>query len=321
MLREKFLGQPADLDVVTAQAGKVFDKYRGGPPLLKLLDHLHKSRAVHRDAGNAIVQEMDQIGVAFLFRHFGQQLFLRRDLSRSVFAKQCAIRIDKQQKERYNNVVIDNDVIILAQRSEDMANRDHSLDDGIIQAAYSEFLAYGFQKASLHKIAEKAGVTTGAIYTRYKNKDALFASLLQDFFETMQVLFAPIAEEYEKAKCSAQPDDILRAINAEEQVYFQLLTEHCNDCTLFFCRSDGSSMETVLHKLMDQKAEQTVEFFSHIYGKAPNADAIRLLMGSQFWYFRQLLDQHMEEGRMLTCLQAVLDFTNAGWRQLCDTLQ
>ena len=40
------------------------------------------------------------------------QLLLRRDLSRSVFAKQCAIRIDKQQKERYNNVVIDNDVII-----------------------------------------------------------------------------------------------------------------------------------------------------------------------------------------------------------------
>ena len=29
-----------------------------------------------------------------------------------------------------------------------MANRDHSLDDGIIQTAYSEFLAYGFQKAA-----------------------------------------------------------------------------------------------------------------------------------------------------------------------------
>ena len=104
-----------------------------------------------------------------------------------------------------------------------MANKDHSLDDGIVQAAYSEFLTYGFQKASLHKIAEKAGVTTGAIYTRYKNKDALFASLLQDFFETMKTLFTPIAEEYEKAKHSAQPEDILRAINAEERIYFQLL--------------------------------------------------------------------------------------------------
>ena len=230
------------------------------------------------------------------------------------------LRIDKQQKKRYNNAVIDNAVIFQKQRGEDMANRDHSLDDGIAQAAYAEFLAYGFQKASLHKIAEKAGVTTGAIYTRYKNKDALFVSLLQNFFETMQDLFTPVAEEYEKAKCSAQPEDILRAINAEEQVYFRLLTEHHDDCTLFFCRSDGSSIEAILHELMDQKAEQTVEFFFQVYGKAPNADAIRLLMGSQFWYFRQLLDQHIEEDRMLTCLQAVLDFTNAGWRQLCDSL-
>lgn len=202
-----------------------------------------------------------------------------------------------------------------------MAKKNHSLDDGIMQAAYSEFLAYGFQKASLHKIAKKAGVTTGAIYTRYKNKDALFVSLLQDFFETMRVLFAPVAEEYEKAKRSAQPDDILRAINAEEKIYFRLLTEHYDDCTLFFCRSDGSSVETMLGALMDYKTEQTVEFFSHIYGKEPNADAIRLLMGSQFWYFRQLLDQHMEKDRMFACLQAVLNFTNAGWRQLCDALQ
>ena len=136
----------------------------------------------------------------------------------------------------------------------------------------------------------------------------------------MRALLTPIAEEYEKAKHSAQPEDILRAINAEEQVYFRLLTDYHNDCTLFFCRSDGSSVETVLHELMNQKAEQTVKFFSEVYEKEPNADAIRLLMGSQFWYFRQLLDQHMEEGRMLTCLQAVLDFTNAGWRQLCDSL-
>jgi len=41
-----------------------------------------------------------------------QQGFLRRDLSRYVFAKECAIRIDKQQKECYNNAVIDNGIII-----------------------------------------------------------------------------------------------------------------------------------------------------------------------------------------------------------------
>lgn len=37
---------------------------------------------------------------------------LRRDLSRYIFAKECAICIDKQQKEHYNNAVIDNGIII-----------------------------------------------------------------------------------------------------------------------------------------------------------------------------------------------------------------
>lgn len=160
-----------------------------------------------------------------------------------------------------------------------LANKDHSLDDKIIRAAYSEFLAYGFCKASLHKISEKAGVTTGAIYTRYKNKDALFVALLQDFFEAMKVMFAPVAKEYEKAMLSAKTEDILSAINAEEKIYFELLASHYDDCTLFFSRSDGSSVETMLNDLMEHKTQQTVDFFFRVYGKKPNADAIRLIMG------------------------------------------
>ena len=72
--------------------------------------------------------------------------------------------------------------------------------------------------------------------------------------------------------------------------------------------------------MMRRKTEQTVNFFCEVYGKKPNADAVRLLMGAQLWYFRQLLDEHPDEERMLACLHTVVDFTNAGWRQLCDTL-
>ena len=202
-----------------------------------------------------------------------------------------------------------------------MASKDHSLDSGIAQAAYKELLTCGFQKALLHKIAENAGVTTGAIYTRYQNKDALFVSLLQGFFKTMEELFSPAEQEYERARKSARAEDIIRAINVEEGIYFRLLTEHYDDCTLFFSRSDGSSVERMLKELMERKTKQTIDFFTEVYGKAPNEDAIRLLMGSQFWYFRQLLDEHLEENQMFACLRSILDFFNAGWRQLCDTLK
>lgn len=202
-----------------------------------------------------------------------------------------------------------------------MANKDHSLDSGIIQAAYAEFLSCGFQKASLHKIAEEAGVSTGAIYTRYKNKDALFVSLLDEFIVKLNDYFAPVAAEYEKAKQLGTTQALLDAIDFEERIYMKLLTEHCDECTLFFSRSDGSSVEAMLHELMQRKTEQTVEFFCQVYGKAPNAEAIRLLMGSQFWYFRQLLNERLNEDDMIACLHTLLGFFNAGWRQLCDTLK
>ena len=128
------------------------------------------------------------------------------------------------------------------------------------------------------------------------------------------------APEYEKARQSGTTDALLQAIDFEQRIYFALLAEHYDDCTLFFCRSDGSSAEKLLKEMMRRKTEQTVNFFCEVYGKKPNADAVRLLMGAQFWYFRQLLDEHPDEERMMACLRTVVDFTNAGWRQLCDTL-
>ena len=202
-----------------------------------------------------------------------------------------------------------------------MASRDHSLDDGIVQAARAEFLSCGFQKASLHKIAENAGVTTGAIYTRYRNKDALFVSLLRDFLDKLNDIFAPAAAEYEKAAGLGTAEAILDAIDFEERIYFKLLAEYYEECTLFFSRSDGSSVEGMLRELMDRKTEQTAAFFAGVCGREPNADAVRLLMGAQFWFFRQLLDEHMEEEKMFACLHSLLDFFNAGWRQLCDSLK
>ena len=133
--------------------------------------------------------------------------------------------------------------------------------------------------------------------------------------------FRPQARRfYEKARQSGTTDALLQAIDFEQRIYFDLLAEHYDDCTLFFCRSDGSSAEKLLKEMMRRKTEQTVNFFCEVYGKKPNADAVRLLMGAQLWYFRQLLDEHPDEERMMACLRTVVDFTNAGWRQLCDTL-
>ena len=77
-----------------------------------LLHHLQKSGTVKASTANAVIREMGRVGKVMLGSIIFQQFLLRRDLSRSVFAMQCTIRIDKQQKEGYNNIVIDNGIIV-----------------------------------------------------------------------------------------------------------------------------------------------------------------------------------------------------------------
>ena len=85
VLREKLLGQPPHLNVVTAQPGQILHKHGGGLASGKLLHHVVEAGAVHRNARNAIVQEVDQVGVTFFLRHLGQQFLLERDLSRVFY--------------------------------------------------------------------------------------------------------------------------------------------------------------------------------------------------------------------------------------------
>ena len=77
-----------------------------------------------------------------------------------------------------------------------MALKDHSLDDKITAAAMKEFSAKGYNGASLRKIAEGAGVTVGAIQTRYKSKDELFAGLLKPLLDDIGTTFQSVKADY-----------------------------------------------------------------------------------------------------------------------------
>ena len=128
----------------------------------------------------------------------------------------------------YNNAVIDNEIV--EEGIFYMAVKDHSLDDKIIEAALGEFMEHGFLAASLHKIADIAGVTTGALYTRYKNKDALFCSLLEGIFTVFRDSAESAVGQYQRAEESGNIDDFLAAMEYEAQIYLDIIFSHYEEC-------------------------------------------------------------------------------------------
>ena len=201
-----------------------------------------------------------------------------------------------------------------------MAVKDHTLDPRITQAAREEFLAHGFQKASLHKIADRAGITTGALYTRYKNKDALFCSLVEPLFQDIAVKSQPIRTLYEKIQACPSSSALLQAIRQEEQIYLDLLFDRYEDCVLLFCKSSGSSLEKQIQQMMSQKSSETVSFFKSIARRELDYDGITLIMSQQFYYYQQILQRGYSREKAVSCMKTVELFLESGWKTIFERI-
>lgn len=68
-----------------------------------------------------------------------------------------------------------------------MSVPDRSINPRLLASAEAEFLARGFIKAELKTICENAGITTGAVYKRYKGKEDLFCAVVDDIAEQLDL--------------------------------------------------------------------------------------------------------------------------------------
>src|ERR1700691_2233435 len=58
----------------------------------------------------------------------------------------------------------------------------------LLEAARSLIREKGYENTTLEAIAERAGMTTGAIYGNFKNRDELFISLAQTYWAPVKPL-------------------------------------------------------------------------------------------------------------------------------------
>lgn len=70
-----------------------------------------------------------------------------------------------------------------------------AIDEALLSAAAEEFLAHGYDAASLDSIAGAAATTKPALYRRYVNKQALFEAALYHLAEGFDLDFSALIED------------------------------------------------------------------------------------------------------------------------------
>ncbi|WP_051437850.1 TetR/AcrR family transcriptional regulator [Eubacterium xylanophilum] len=135
----------------------------------------------------------------------------------------------------------------------------------IQEAAMKEFMEKGFMKSSLRKICSQAGVTTGALYFFFKDKDDLFCSLVR---EPVEEIYQVMMEHFSMEEQATDQElyDIFTQTEAGEisKVSDQLVLEKIMSIMysnrekfiLLLTKGQGSSMENIMDKFMDASTVQ-----------------------------------------------------------------
>jgi len=145
-----------------------------------------------------------------------------------------------------------------------MSLRDTSIDPKLIESARREFASKGFLQAELKNICDNAGVTTGAVYKRYRGKEELFCALVKDTAETLDSFIT----SREAADLSSMTDEEIRNswIMNEKHLLdmFGLLWNYKEDFVLLLNRSAGTVYENYGHDF----ALHMTDAYMHYYKEA-----------------------------------------------------
>lgn len=135
----------------------------------------------------------------------------------------------------------------------------------ILKSAKKEFLEKGFVNASLRTIASNAGLTTGAMYRHFKDKNALFCALVDNAIDfTRKVVMTadvithmedtdPLSKEHE-AKEEQIVSDFLDFIYSDFDAYILLIS-----------KSSGSTHEGFVEEMSDLYTKNCIETFNWMY--------------------------------------------------------
>lgn len=197
-----------------------------------------------------------------------------------------------------------------------MVLRNHLLDEKITAAAMEEFSEKGFLGASLRKIAEKAGVTVGAIQIRYKSKDELFASLLKPFLDEIETTFQDTRADYYFGADIEITEKLKMSMQHESRAILQLIFEHYEEAVLLLYRSAGSSLEDYFDMIVKKKIEESISFFHNVGYTVMDEKLLGLIISGQFDSYRRIVAECPDRQTAEEYMNSLMVYHFGGWMAL-----
>lgn len=207
-----------------------------------------------------------------------------------------------------------------------MASRTPGVTEKLMEQALMEFRSRGYMDASLRTIAERAGTSPRAVYTRYGDKEGLFGALVSEQAETLKALFRSDMETYH-----AKPVDVQKqlfhdeAFDMEYQGYLHTIIDYIYDnwdaFKLIICGSEGTRFAGFVDEIVEIEEHYTLLYIEHtgndvIRSGRAAPRLIHLLCSSFVHGFFEFVRHDMPKNEALTYISQLQTFFSCGWDHL-----
>lgn len=189
------------------------------------------------------------------------------------------------------------------------------------ESAMREFLDKGFNNASLRSICKNAGVTTGALYFFFNDKNDLFASLVQGPLDEL----SKILEEHmvnEAASVKNTNGNIIEESKDDDTEVSYLIIEKMfankDAFTLLLTKAQGSSyehIEDVIIAKMEKHYTEYVTGFARSMGIDSTVDpfTVHYIVHNQVQAFEYLFTHAANKEEAFSKIEPVVRYLRGGW--------
>ena len=190
----------------------------------------------------------------------------------------------------------------------------------IIAAAKAEFLEYGFENASMRRIAANADITASGLYKHFPGKEEMFAHLVQPVLDSFNTLYHQKEQEEQNA---IEEIGAAAAFLNEDAVYAMgFIYDNFDEFKLLVCRSQGTRYEDYAHTLAEMEEESSLKYIEALRTRGdcvPDFDRreFHLLVSSNVEAVLQPIRHDFSREEAMHYAKTINEFFSRGWKWLC----
>ena len=156
-----------------------------------------------------------------------------------------------------------------------MAKQIEGVYEKVYEYAKKEFLSEGFKDASLRKIAQEAGTSTGSIYTRFHNKEGLFHAIVYPVVDELRSWFLEVQESFHQKDAEYQKKNMFKYSGMEAEKLVAYIYDHYDVFKLLIECSEGTEFSDFLNQLVEIEMEYTVKYMDSTKDNALKNETIK----------------------------------------------